>query len=184
MEIIKTEIEGLLVIKPRIFSDSRGYFFESYSKRDFEKEIGDAHFVQDNESKSSYGVLRGLHFQKPPYAQSKLVRVIQGRVLDVAVDIRKGSPTYGKWVAVELSAENKLQFFIPHGFAHGFSVLSDEALFQYKCDNFYHPEAEGAIAWDDPQLNIDWQLPKESIILSAKDTKHPSFAELDSPFTL
>ncbi|MBR4388856.1 MAG: dTDP-4-dehydrorhamnose 3,5-epimerase [Prevotella sp.] len=184
MEIIKTDIEGLFIIKPRIFGDSRGYFFESYSKRNFEKEIGEVRFVQDNESKSSYGVLRGLHFQKPPYAQSKLVRVIQGRVLDVAVDIRKGSPTYGKWVAVELSEENKLQLFIPRGFAHGFSVLSEEALFQYKCDNFYHPEAEGAIAWDDPQLNIEWKLPKESVILSTKDTKHPSFAELDSPFTI
>ena len=183
MTIIKTDIEGLFIIKPRIFCDDRGYFFESYSKRDFEKEIGPVNFVQDNESKSSYGVLRGLHFQKPPFTQSKLVRVIQGRVLDVAVDIRKGSPTFGKWVAVELSAENKLQLFIPHGFAHGFSVLSEEALFQYKCDDFYHPESEGAIAWNDPQLNIDWQLPKESIILSPKDTRHPSLAELDSPFT-
>ncbi len=184
MEIIKTSIEGLVIIRPRIFSDSRGYFFESYSQRDFEKEIGDIHFVQDNESKSSYGVLRGLHFQKPPYAQSKLVRVIKGTVLDVVVDIRKGSPTYGKWEAVELSEDNKLQLFIPRGFAHGFSVLSKEALFQYKCDNFYHPEAEGAIAWDDPQLNIAWQLPKDSIILSAKDMKHPSLAELDSPFSI
>lgn len=184
MEIIKTSIEGLVIIRPRIFSDSRGYFFESYSQRDFEKEVGDIHFVQDNESKSSYGVLRGLHFQKPPYAQSKLVRVIKGTVLDVAVDIRKGSPTYGKWEAVELSEDNKLQLFIPRGFAHGFSVLSKEALFQYKCDNFYHPEAEGAIAWDDPQLNIAWQLPKDGIILSAKDMKHPSLAELDSPFSI
>ena len=184
MEIIKTSIEGLVIIRPRIFSDSRGYFFESYSQRDFEKEVGDIHFVQDNESKSSYGVLRGLHFQKPPYAQSKLVRVIKGTVLDVAVDIRKGSPTYGKWEAVEISEDNKLQLFIPRGFAHGFSVLSKEALFQYKCDNFYHPEAEGAIAWDDPQLNIAWQLPKDSIILSAKDMKHPSLAELDSPFSI
>ncbi len=184
MEIIKTSIEGLVIIRPRIFSDSRGYFFESYSQRDFEKEVGDIHFVQDNESKSSYGVLRGLHFQKPPYAQSKLVRVIKGTVLDVAVDIRKGSPTYGKWETVELSEDNKLQLFIPRGFAHGFSVLSKEALFQYKCDNFYHPEAEGAIAWDDPQLNIAWQLPKDSIILSAKDMKHPSLAELDSPFSI
>lgn len=184
MEIIKTSIEGLVIIRPRIFSDSRGYFFESYSQRYFEKEVGDIHFVQDNESKSSYGVLRGLHFQKPPYAQSKLVRVIKGTVLDVAVDIRKGSPTYGKWEAVELSEDNKLQLFIPRGFAHGFSVLSKEALFQYKCDNFYHPEAEGAIAWDDPQLNIAWQLPKDSIILSAKDMKHPSLAELDSPFSI
>ncbi len=184
MEIIKTSIEGLVIIRPRIFSDSRGYFFESYSQRDFEKEVGDIHFVQDNESKSSYGVLRGLHFQKPPYAQSKLVRVIKGTVLDVAVDIRKGSPTYGKWEAVELSEDNKLQLFIPRGFAHGFSVLSKEALFQYKCDNFYHPEAEGAIAWDDPQLDIAWQLPKDSIILSAKDMKHPSLAELDSPFSI
>ena len=182
MQIQKTNIEGLIVIQPRIFLDARGYFFESYSKKVFDEQVRTVNFVQDNESKSSFGVLRGLHFQKPPYAQSKLVRVIHGRVLDVAVDIRKGSPTYGQWMAVELSGEKQNQLFIPRGFAHGFSVLSDEAVFQYKCDNFYHPESEGAIAWDDPQLNIDWQLPKESIILSQKDTHHPLLAEIESPF--
>lgn len=182
MILQKTAIEGLVVIQPRVFHDSRGYFFESYSKRTFDDEVMPIDFVQDNESKSSYGVLRGLHFQKPPYAQSKLVRVIHGRVLDVAVDIRKGSPTFGKWVAMELSGEKQNQFFIPRGFAHGFSVLSDEVVFQYKCDNFYHPESEGAIAWDDPQLNIDWQLPKDDVILSQKDTCHPLLSEIDSPF--
>ena len=182
MQIQKTNIEGLIVIQPRIFLDARGYFFESYSKKVLDEQVRTVNFVQDNESKSSFGVLRGLHFQKPPYAQSKLVRVIHGRVLDVAVDIRKGSPTYGQWMAVELSGEKQNQLFIPRGFAHGFSVLSDEAVFQYKCDNFYHPESEGAIAWDDPQLNIDWQLPKESIILSQKDTHHPLLAEIESPF--
>ncbi len=182
MQIQKTNIEGLIVIQPRIFLDARGYFFESYSKKVFDEQVRTVNFVQDNESKSSFGVLRGLHFQKPPYAQSKLVRVIHGRVLDVAVDIRKGSPTFGQWMAVELSGEKQNQLFIPRGFAHGFSVLSDEAVFQYKCDNFYHPESEGAIAWDDPQLNIDWQLPKESIILSQKDTHHLLLAEIESPF--
>ena len=182
MQLQKTSIEGLVVIQPRVFQDARGYFFESYSKRVFEEEVRAVNFVQDNESKSSYGVLRGLHFQKPPYAQSKLVRVIFGRVLDVAVDIRKGSPTYGQWLAVELTGEKQNQLFIPRGFAHGFSVLSDEAVFQYKCDNFYHPESEGAVAWDDPQLGIDWQLPKEHIILSQKDTHHPLLSEIESPF--
>ena len=172
MEIIKTNIEGVVIIEPRIFKDDRGYFFESYSERDFNAQVREVNFVQDNESKSSYGVLRGLHFQKPPYAQSKLVRVIKGAVLDVAVDIRKGSPTFGQHVAVELTAENHRQLFIPRGFAHGFSVLSDEVLFQYKCDNFYAPQSEGALAWDDPDLNIDWRIPADKVILSEKDKKH------------
>lgn len=172
MEIIKTNIEGVVIIEPRIFKDDRGYFFESYSERDFNEQVREVKFVQDNESKSSYGVLRGLHFQKPPYAQSKLVRVIKGAVLDVAVDIRKGSPTFGQHVAVELTAENHRQLFIPRGFAHGFSVLSDEVLFQYKCDNFYAPQSEGALAWDDPDLNIDWRIPADKVILSEKDKKH------------
>ena len=184
MNIIKTDIEGVFIIEPRIFHDDRGYFFESYSKRVFDKEIREVSFVQDNESKSQYGVIRGLHYQKWPFAQSKLVRVIKGAVLDVAVDIRKGSPTYGKYVSCELTAENKRQFFIPRGFAHGFSVLSDEAVFQYKCDNFYHPESEGAIAWNDPDLSIDWKIPADKIILSPKDANHPSFAELESPFDI
>lgn len=172
MEIIKTNIDDVLLIQPRLFNDGRGYFFESYSQREFAEKVRPIHFVQDNESKSSYGVLRGLHFQKMPYAQSKLVRVIKGAVLDVAVDIRKGSPTFGQHVAVELTAENHLQVFIPKGFAHGFSVLSDEAVMQYKCDNFYHPESEGALAWDDPDLRVDWRIPAEKIILSEKDKHH------------
>lgn len=183
MEVIKTDIEGVFIIEPKIFGDARGYFFESFSQREFEEKIGPVHFVQDNESKSCYGVLRGLHFQKPPYAQSKLVRVVKGKVLDVAVDIRKGSPTYGKYVAAELSEENHRQFFIPKGFAHGFSVLSDEVIFQYKCDAFYAPQSEGAIAWNDPDLAIDWRIPSDKIMLSEKDRHHGSFAELDTPFT-
>ena len=173
MNVIKTDLDGVVIIEPRIFNDDRGYFFESFSERDFFANVREIHFVQDNESKSSYGVLRGLHFQKPPFAQSKLVRVIKGAVLDVAVDIRVGSPTFGKHVAVELSADNHRQFFIPRGFAHGFSVLSDEVIFQYKCDNFYAPQSEGAIAWNDPDLKIDWRIPDEKIILSEKDKKHP-----------
>lgn len=172
MNIIKTTIEGVVIIEPRIFKDSRGYFFESFNHHQFETNICKTVFVQDNESKSSYGVLRGLHFQKPPYAQSKLVRVIKGKVLDVAVDIRQGSPTYGKHISVELSEDNHLQFFIPRGFAHGFIVLSQEVIFQYKCDNFYNTESEGAIAWNDPELAIDWKVPAEDIILSEKDKKH------------
>lgn len=182
MKIIKTDIEGVVIIEPRLFTDDRGYFFESYSQRDFDKEVRTIHFCQDNESRSSYGVLRGLHFQRPPYAQSKLVRVIKGAVLDVAVDIRKGSPTYGKWVSCEMTEDNHRQFFIPRGFAHGFSVLSETAVFQYKCDNFYHPEAEGAIAFDDPDLAIDWQIPSDKIILSEKDRHHVCLKDLDSPF--
>ena len=172
MEVIKTNIEGVVIIKPRIFTDKRGYFFESFSERDFNEKVRPIKFVQDNESKSSYGVLRGLHFQKAPYTQSKLVRVIKGAVLDIAVDIRKDSPTFGQHVAVELTEENHLQLFIPRGFAHGFSVLSPEAIFQYKCDNFYAPQSEGAIAWDDPELGIDWRIPAEKIILSEKDKHH------------
>lgn len=172
MEVIKTDIEGVVIIEPRIFRDDRGYFFESFSQRDFQEKVCNTVFVQDNESKSSYGVLRGLHFQKPPYAQSKLVRVIKGAVLDVAVDIRKGSPTFGRHVAVELTEDNHRQFFIPRGFAHGFSVLTDEVIFQYKCDNFYAPQSEGALAWDDPDLGIDWRLPAEKVILSEKDRHH------------
>ena len=172
MEVIKTDIDGVVIIEPRIFSDERGYFFESFSLREFEEKVCKTVFVQDNESKSSYGVLRGLHFQKPPYTQSKLVRVIKGAVLDVAVDIRKGSPTFGKHIAVELSGENHRQFFIPRGFAHGFSVLSDEVIFQYKCDAFYAPQSEGALAWDDPDLGIDWKIPSDKVILSEKDLHH------------
>ena len=182
MEIIKTAIEGLLIIKPRVFEDARGYFFESFSQRDFEEKVGKANFVQDNESMSSYGVMRGLHFQRPPYTQSKLVRCVKGTVLDVAVDIRKGSPTYGQHVAVELSEQNHLQFFIPHGFAHGFSVLSETAVFQYKCDNFYAPQADDGISILDQSLGIDWRIPVESAILSEKDTKHLLLQDFDSPF--
>lgn len=182
MNVIKTDIEGLFIIEPKVFGDHRGYFFESFSERDFNSQVCQVRFVQDNESKSRYGVLRGLHFQKPPYAQSKLVRVVKGAVLDVAVDIRMGSPTFGRHVAVELTEDNHRQFFISRGFAHGFVVLSDEVIFQYKCDNFYEPESEGAIAWNDPALGIDWKIPAEDIILSEKDTKHPVLAEIVSPF--
>ena len=183
MNVIETKIPGVVIIEPRLFPDARGYFFESFSKREFEEKVGKIDFVQDNESKSSYGVLRGLHFQKPPYAQSKLVRVVKGAVLDVAVDIRKGSPTYGQHVAVELTEDNHRQFFIPRGFAHGFAVLTDEVIFQYKCDNFYAPASEGAIAWDDPDLGIDWRVPAEKVILSEKDKKHPRLKEIESPFS-
>ena len=170
MNIIKTSTEGIVIIEPRLFKDERGYFFESFNQREFEEKVFKTTFVQDNESKSSYGVIRGLHYQKPPFAQSKLVRVIKGAVLDVAVDIRKGSPTFGQHVAVELTEENHRQFFIPRGFAHGFSVLSEEVIFQYKCDEFYHPEAEGAIAWNDTELGIDWKIPRDKVILSEKDS--------------
>ena len=182
MEIIKTNIEGVVIIEPRIFKDDRGYFFESFSQREFEEKVCKTTFVQDNESKSSYGVLRGLHFQKPPFAQSKLVRVIKGAVLDVAVDIRKGSPTFGQYVSVELTGDNHRQFFIPRGFAHGFSVLSEEVIFQYKCDNFYSPQSEGAIAWNDPDLNIDWRIPAEKVVLSEKDSKHPRLKDWQNVF--
>ena len=170
------------MIEPRVFEDDRGYFFESFSEREFRAEVCDCHFVQSNEAKSSYGVVRGLHFQLPPHAQSKLVRVAKGRVLDVAVDIRKSSPTFGKYVAVELSDENHRQIFIPHGFAHGYSVLSEEAVVEYKCDNYYAPESEGAIAWDDAALAIDWQIPADKVLLSAKDKNHSSLAECETLF--
>lgn len=179
MEVIKTAIEGVFIIEPRLFKDDRGYFFESFSQREFNEKVRKVNFVQDNESKSSYGVLRGLHFQKPPYAQSKLVRVIKGAVLDVAVDIRKGSPTFGKYVSVELTEDNHRQFFIPRGFAHGFSVLSDEVIFQYKCDNFYAFQYEGGIAWDDPDLGIDWRIPVNRVLLSGKDRLYPVLKDVD-----
>lgn len=182
MNVKETHIKGLLIIEPKIFKDERGYFFESFSERDFNKFLGDIKFVQDNESKSTYGVLRGLHFQKGEYAQSKLVRVVKGKVLDVAVDIRKNSKTFGQYHSIILSEENKLQFFIPKGFAHGFAVLSDEVIFQYKCDTFYSKENEGAIIWNDKTLNIDWLLPEKDVILSEKDKHHPSLADFDSPF--
>ena len=182
MNIIKTAIEGVVVIEPRVFEDERGYFFESFSEREFSAEVGEYHFVQSNEAKSSYGVVRGLHFQLPPHAQSKLVRVAKGRILDVAVDIRRSSPTFGKYVAVELSSENHRQVFIPQGFAHGYSVLSEEAVVEYKCDNYYAPESEGAVAWNDADLAIDWQIPADKIILSAKDKAHPSLAECETLF--
>ncbi|NLX81431.1 MAG: dTDP-4-dehydrorhamnose 3,5-epimerase [Proteiniphilum sp.] len=169
MKIIKTNIEGLLIIEPTIFEDSRGYFMESFSQKEFQNIVGKIDFVQENESKSKYGVVRGLHFQQGEYAQAKLVRVVIGSVLDVAVDIRVGSPTFGQHLAIELSEDNKRQLFIPRGFAHGFSVLSEEAIFQYKCDNYYNPQSEGAILWNDPQLNIDWKIPQENILLSDKD---------------
>jgi len=208
MNVIKTKIDGLVIIEPKLFVDERGYFFESFNQRDFTSAVGNVTFVQDNESKSSYGVLRGLHFQKPPFAQNKLVRCVKGAVLDVAVDIRKESPTYGQYVECLLCAHDEegtriakkyaghnfncqlstfncqlgQQLFIPKGFAHGFVVLSQQAVFQYKCDEFYHPEAEGAIAWNDPTINIDWQIPAEDIILSAKDKSHPMLHDITSPF--
>ena len=177
MEIIKTPIEGLLVLEPRVFRDARGYFVETYNEKRYREAGINAQFVQDNQSCSSYGVVRGLHFQKPPYAQAKLVCCTVGRVLDVAVDLRPESPTYGQWYGVELSEENKRQFFIPKGFAHGFSVLSESAIFTYKCDEFYHPEAEGGIQLNDPTLAIDWRIPETARIISDKDTKHPTFDE-------
>ena len=182
MEVIKTEIDGVVIIEPRIFKDDRGYFYESFSQREFEEKVCRTTFVQDNQSKSSYGVVRGLHFQKPPYSQSKLVRCIKGAVLDVAVDIRKGSPTFGKYVAVELTEDNHRQFFVPRGFAHGFAVLSEEAVFQYKCDNFYNKESEGAVAWNDPQLGIDWRIPVEKVLLSEKDKLSKGITNADYLF--
>ena len=184
MRVIQTGIEGVLILEPRVFEDQRGYFFESFNLKEFEAKFGHVDFVQDNESKSSYGVVRGLHFQKGDHCQAKLVRVVKGAVLDVAVDIRKGSPTFGKHVAVELTESNHLQFFLPKGMAHGFSVLSDEAVFQYKCDNFYCPESEGAIAWDDPDLGIDWRIPADKVILSEKDRHHPRLSQLDQDILL
>lgn len=172
----------MVIIEPKVFKDARGYFFESFSQKEFEEKVRKINFVQDNESMSSYGVMRGLHFQAPPFTQSKLVRCVKGRVLDVAVDIRKGSPTFGKHVAVELTADNHRQFFIPRGFAHGFVVLSEEAVFQYKCDNLYAPQSEGAIMWNDPTIGIDWQIPAKDIILSAKDKLHPSLTDVPELF--
>lgn len=182
MEVVKTSIDGVVILEPRVFEDARGYFFESFSQREFDEKVGTIRFVQDNESKSSYGVIRGLHFQCPPFTQSKLVRCVKGAVLDVAVDIRQGSPTYGQHVAVELTEDNHRQFFIPKGFAHGFSVLSETAVFQYKCDEFYHPEADGGISIMDESLNIDWRIPTDKAILSDKDTKHPFLNNFDNPF--
>lgn len=189
MEVIKTTIDGVVIIDPRVFEDSRGYFFESFSQREFDEKVAPilghtVTFVQDNESKSSYGVMRGLHFQRPPFTQSKLVRCVKGAVLDVAVDIRKGSPTYGQHVAVELTEENHRQFFVPRGFAHGFAVLSETAVFQYKCDEFYHPEADGGISILDDSLGIDWRIPTEKALLSEKDTKHSLLKDFDSPFDI
>lgn len=177
INVIETSIPGVVVIEPRVFGDARGYFMETWSQRDFNSLVRPVRFVQDNESRSSYGVVRGLHFQKGKSSQSKLVRVIEGRVLDVSVDIRRGSPTFGKHVAVELTGESHRQLFIPKGFAHGFAVLSDSALFQYKCDSFYDPSSEGSIAWDDPELGIDWHLPAKDIILSEKDKVAPRFRD-------
>ena len=181
--MIKTAIDGVVIIEPKVFKDQRGYFFESFSQREFEAKVRKINFVQDNESMSSYGVMRGLHFQKPPYTQSKLVRCVKGRVLDVAVDIRKGSPTYGQHVAVELSEDNHRQFFVPRGFAHGFAVLSDTAVFQYKCDDFYAPQADGGISIKDDSLGIDWKIPTDMAILSEKDTLHSCLKDFDSPFS-
>ena len=182
MQVIKTPIEGLLVIEPRVFADSRGWFLETYNEQRYREAGIEASFVQDNQSCSSYGVVRGLHFQRPPYTQAKLVCCTQGRVLDVAVDLRKASGTYGQWYAVELTEENHRQFFIPRGFAHGFSVLSEKAVFTYKCDNLYHQEADGGILLSDPGLAIDWQVPEHLRILSEKDQHHPLLKDLDNPF--
>ena len=178
MGFLKTDIEGLMIYDPRVFADERGYFMESYNRQFFESnsEIN-CEFVQDNESYSSYGTLRGLHYQAGEFCQAKLVRVIQGRVLDVAVDLREGSKTYGHHVSVELNEENKRQFFVPRGFAHGFVVLSEKALFSYKCDNYYSKPSEGGIRYDDPTLNIDWGVDKKDIILSEKDALLPKFGE-------
>ena len=189
MNIIETPLKGTLIIEPKVFNDARGYFFESFSQREFDEKVSPilghkVQFVQDNESMSTYGVMRGLHFQRPPFTQSKLLRCVRGAVLDVAVDIRKGSPTYGQHVAVELSEENKRQFFITKGFAHGFAVLSETAVFQYKCDEFYHPEADGGISILDSSLGIDWRIPVEKALLSEKDTKHPLLADFETPFTI
>ena len=182
MNVIKTDIEGVLILEPKVFYDARGYFFESYNERDFNALVGNVNFIQDNESRSQYGVLRGLHFQKGEQSQAKLVRVVRGTVYDVAVDLRKSSPTFGKYVGVELSEENHRQFFIPRGFAHGFAVMSEIAVFQYKCDNLYAPESEGAIMWNDPDLNIKWPVKADKIILSEKDKHHPLLKDSDYLF--
>ena len=182
MEVIKTAIDGLVIIEPKVFQDARGYFFESFSQREFEEKVRKVNFVQDNESRSKYGVVRGFHFQRPPHAQAKLVRVVRGRVIDVAVDIRVGSPTYGKWYGVELDADSKTQFLIPRGFAHGFSVLSETAVFTYKCDNLYNAQLEGGVMFNDPDLNIDWGIPADKQLISEKDLKHPLFKDLKTNF--
>ena len=185
IEVKKTDIEGVLIIEPKVFGDARGYFLESFNAKEFAEKTGlNINFVQDNESMSSYGVMRGLHFQNPPYTQSKLVRCVKGAVLDVAVDIRKGSPTYGQHVAVELTEDNHRQFFVPRGFAHGFAVLSETAVFQYKCDNFYAPQADGGISILDDSLGIDWKIPTDKALLSEKDTKHALLKDFDSPFDI
>ena len=190
MEVIKTALDGVVIIEPKVFADSRGYFFESFSQREFDEKVAipfigkPIQFVQDNESMSSYGVMRGLHYQRMPDAQSKLVRCVKGKVLDVAVDIRKGSTTFGQHVAVELTEDNHRQFFVPRGFAHGFAVLSDVAVFQYKCDNFYAPQADGGISILDESLDIDWQIPADKALLSEKDLKHTLLKDFDSPFSI
>lgn len=189
MNVIKTNIEGVLIFEPKVFNDARGYFFESFSQREFDEKVAPIlghtiRFVQDNESMSSYGVMRGLHFQRPPFTQSKLVRCVKGAVLDVAVDIRKGSPTFGQHVAVELTEDNHRQLFISKGFAHGFAVLSETAVFQYKCDEFYHPEADGGISIMDQSLGINWKIPTDQALLSEKDTKHQMLANFNSPFNI
>ena len=184
MDVSRTEIDGVVIIEPKIFGDARGYFFESFSQREFEEKVRKINFVQDNESMSSYGVMRGLHFQRPPFTQSKLVRCVKGAVLDVAVDIRKGSPTYGQHVAVELTEDNHRQFFVPRGFAHGFAVLSETAIFQYKCDNFYAPQADGGISIKDESFGIDWKIPTDKALLSEKDTLHECLKDFDSPFSI
>lgn len=189
MNVIKTNIEGVLILEPKVFNDARGYFFESFSQREFDEKVAPIlghtiRFVQDNESMSSYGVMRGLHFQRPPFTQSKLVRCVKGAVLDVAVDIRKGSPTFGQHVAVELTEDNHRQFFISKGFAHGFAVLSETAVFQYKCDEFYHPEADGGISIMDQSLGINWKIPTDQALLSEKDTKHQMLVNFNSPFNI
>jgi len=182
MKFINTNIEGLFVVEPRVYGDHRGYFFESYNQKEFEKKVGDIFFVQDNESLSSRGVVRGLHFQKPPFDQAKLVRCIYGEVLDVAVDLRKKSPTYGQHFSVKLSSQNKRKLFVPRGFAHGFAVLSEKAIFAYKVDNWYAPEYDSGIKWDDKDLDVNWGLKPSEVKISDKDNKLSSFCELDSPF--
>jgi len=184
MKVIMTAIEGIVIIEPKVFKDARGYFFESFSQCEFEEKVRKINFVQDNESMSFYGVMRGLHFQRPPFTQSKLVRCVKGKVLDVAVDIRKGSSTYGQHVAVELSEDNHRQFFVPRGFAHGFVVLSETAVFQYKCDKFYAPQADGGISIKDDSLGIDWQIPIDKALLSEKDTIYKSLKNFESPFSI
>ena len=185
IDIVKTELPGVLILEPRVFGDERGYFFESFNEKELREKTGlDVRFVQDNESKSRYGVLRGLHFQRPPFAQSKLLSVVQGKVLDVAVDLRRGSATYGKYLTCELSAENHRRLFLPKGMAHGYVVLSEEAVFQYKCDEFYHPEAEGGIAWDDEEIGIPWPVSADEVVLSARDRRHPRLKEFESPFEI